>query len=103
MSFSSEVKNELARVRPEKKCCQLAEIAGFIRVSGSIGLAGGGKFNIIITSENPAAIRHYKTRTITASRYSGRRGYCLCVRETIIYPTEYMTDLSEPNAAKEHI
>lgn len=61
MSFSSEVKNELARVRPEKKCCQLAEIAGFIRVSGSIGLAGGGKFNIIITSENPAAIRHYKT------------------------------------------
>ena len=60
MSFASEVKNELSRVWPEKKCCQLAEIAGFIRVAGSIGLAGGGKFNIILTSEDPAVIRHYK-------------------------------------------
>ncbi len=46
-----------------KKCCQLAEIAGFIRVAGSIGLAGGGKFNIILTSEDPAVIRHYKALT----------------------------------------
>lgn len=60
MSFASEVKNELSRVETEKKCCQLAEIAGFLRVSGSIGLAGLGKFKIIVTSENPAVIRHYK-------------------------------------------
>ena len=60
MSFSAETKNELARVEPEKKCCQLAEIAGFVRVSGSIRLAGGGKFKIVITTENPAAARHYK-------------------------------------------
>lgn len=60
MSFASEVKNELSRVETEKKCCQLAEIAGFLRVAGSIGLAGLGKFKIIITSENPAVIRHYK-------------------------------------------
>ena len=49
MSFASEVKNELSRTDAEKKCCQLAEIAGFLRVSGSIGLAGGGRFKIIIT------------------------------------------------------
>ena len=60
MSFSSETKNELARVYPEKKCCQLAEIAGFLRVSGSIRLAGGGRFKIVITTENPAVARHYK-------------------------------------------
>ena len=60
MSFASEVKNELSRVETEKKCCQLAEIAGFLRVSGSIGLAGLGKFKIIVTSENSAVIRHYK-------------------------------------------
>lgn len=60
MSFASEVKNELSRVETGKKCCQLAEIAGFLRVSGSIGLAGLGKFKIIVTSENPAVIRHYK-------------------------------------------
>ena len=44
----------------KKSTAQLAEIAGFIRVAGSIGLAGGGKFNIILTSEGPAVIRHYK-------------------------------------------
>lgn len=60
MSFAAETKNELARIETEKKCCQLAEIAGFIRVSGSLRLAGGGKFKIVITTENPAVARHYK-------------------------------------------
>ena len=39
MSFASDTKNELARVQPEKKCCMLAEISGFLRVAGSIALA----------------------------------------------------------------
>lgn len=60
MSFSIETKNELSRTEPEKKCCQLSEIAGFIRVCGSISLAGGGKFKIIITTDNAAVARHYK-------------------------------------------
>ena len=50
MSFASETKNELARITPEKKCCTIAEIAGFIRFAGSIGLAGGGKFRISMKS-----------------------------------------------------
>jgi DNA-binding protein WhiA len=60
MSFSSEVKGELARVTPAKKCCMLAEITGFLRVSGSIRLAGGGRFTIVASTENPAIARHYK-------------------------------------------
>ena len=60
MSFSMDVKNELAHVMPDKKCCMLAEIAGFIRMCGSIRLVGGGKFRIITTTENPAVARHYK-------------------------------------------
>ena len=60
MSLATEVKNELARIEPGKKCCQLSEIAGFLRVAGSIGLAGRGKFKIVITTENPAIVRHYK-------------------------------------------
>lgn len=60
MSFASETKNELSRIEPEKKCCQLAEIAGFLRVAGSIMLVGFGKFRIVITTENPAIARHYK-------------------------------------------
>ncbi len=61
MSFASETKNELARIVPEKKCCMLAEIAGFMRFAGSIHLAGGGKFRIVMTTTNPAVARHYKT------------------------------------------
>ena len=60
MSFSSETKNELARMEPEKKCDQLAEIAGFLRVSGSLRLTGRGKFTIVIATDNPAIARHYK-------------------------------------------
>lgn len=60
MSFSLDTKNELARLELEKKCCMLAEIAGFIRMCGSIRLAGGGKFNIVISTEIPALARRYK-------------------------------------------
>jgi DNA-binding protein WhiA len=60
MSFSLDAKNELARIEPEKRCCQLAEIAGFIRVGGTVGLAGGGRLALTLATENPAVARHYK-------------------------------------------
>jgi DNA-binding protein WhiA len=55
-----DVKNELARAMPEKRCCQLAELAGFIRVGGTLGLAGGGGLTLTLCTENPAVARHYK-------------------------------------------
>lgn len=60
MSFASDVKGELARLTIEKKCCMLAEISGFLRVSGSVRLSGGGKFSIVSSTENAAIARHYK-------------------------------------------
>ncbi len=60
MSFSSDVKGELARLENKKQCCKLAETAGFLRVSSSIRLAGGGKLGIVATTENAAIARHYK-------------------------------------------
>ena len=60
MSFSQDVKGELARIEPAKKCCMLAEIAGFLRVSSSVKLLGGGKFGIVATTENAATARHFK-------------------------------------------
>lgn len=60
MSFSSDVKGELARLEPNKKCCMLAEIAGFFRVSGSVSLRGGGNLCIVASTENAAIARHYK-------------------------------------------
>ena len=60
MSFSADVKGELARIDNSRKCCMLAEIAGFLRVSSSIRLAGGGKLGIVATTENAAIARHFK-------------------------------------------
>ena len=60
MSYASETKNELARIEPEKKCCMLAESAGFMLFAGSVGLAGGGKFRMVMTTPNLAVVRHYK-------------------------------------------
>ncbi len=61
MSFSLDAKNEMAHNMPEKKCCMLAEIAGFLRMNGSIELVGGGKFVVMATTDNPAIARHFKT------------------------------------------
>ena len=61
MSFSRDTKNELAHVTPEKNCCMLAEIAGFVRVCGTIKLAGGGRFKVVLATDNNAIARHYKT------------------------------------------
>ncbi|WP_206457983.1 DNA-binding protein WhiA [Anaerovorax sp. IOR16] len=57
MSFSSNTKNELARIEVEKKCCMLAEIAGFLRMCGTIKLSGGGKMDVKLTTENAAVAR----------------------------------------------
>lgn len=85
MSFSSETKNELARIDNKKKCCQLAEISGFFRMTGSILLVGNGRFKIIISTENPAVARHYKkmiqdyfkidTELVIGESNSIRKGY----------------------------
>ena len=45
---------------PQKKCCTLAEIAGFARMNGSIRLMGGGRMNVSLTSEDPSIARHFK-------------------------------------------
>ena len=86
MSFSADVKAELARIKVEKKCDMLAEISGFFRVSGSLRLAGGGRFIIVASTENPAIARHYKTLIkeyfgsnarleMEESQMPGRNGY----------------------------
>lgn len=61
MTFSKDTKDELAHIVLEKNCCVLAEIAGFIRVCGTIKLMGGGKFKVVLTTEHNAVARHYKT------------------------------------------
>lgn len=58
MSFTSDVKKELTTVVANKKCCQLAEIAGFLRFAGSVTMGRGG-FGIKLKTDSPAVARLY--------------------------------------------
>ncbi|MCL1810102.1 MAG: DNA-binding protein WhiA [Clostridiales bacterium] len=60
MSFAADTKNELSHITIGKKCCMLAEIAGFVRVCGSVKLDGGERMTIVVYTENPALARRYK-------------------------------------------
>jgi len=81
MSFSANTKNELSRIEPERKCCELAEIAGFIRMCGTIKISGGGKLNVKLTTENPAVARHFKK---LIRDYFGAKANLIIVQTTIL-------------------
>lgn len=56
MSFSSDVKKEIAGMDRDKKCCILAEIAGFIRMCGLVSDKDGA-MELRVATENPASAR----------------------------------------------
>lgn len=55
MSYSNDVKNELARIIPERECCRIAELAALIALSGSVNQENG--LNIRLLTENAATAR----------------------------------------------
>ena len=56
MSYSSEVKNELARLEGQKPCCEKAELLGVLRLSGALVLRGKN-IGIHFSTENAALAR----------------------------------------------
>ena len=56
MSYSSDVKNELARLEGQKSCCEKAELLGVLRMSGAIVLRGKN-IGIHFSTENAALAR----------------------------------------------
>lgn len=58
MSFSIQIKDELAHRRPRKKCCQVAELSAIIRMDGSLHLQGQpNRYALHISTENAAVAR----------------------------------------------
>ncbi len=57
MSFSSQVKEELIRVQPEKPCCMLAELSAFTQTCASLRLAGRGRVRVVYETENAAVAK----------------------------------------------
>ena len=57
MSFSADVKNELARLTGEQDCCHTAELAALLRMSGTLLIGGHNNLGITFTTENAAVAR----------------------------------------------
>lgn len=88
MSFSSQVKQELLRVRPEKHCCMLSELSALTQTCASLRLGGGGGVRIVYEVENTALAKRIflllkkrleMTPTLEFARYKrlGGRNACL--------------------------
>jgi DNA-binding protein WhiA len=56
MTFSNDVRNELARIIPEKSCCQKAELCALLTLRAELfqGKNGGRYLNTIVESATPA-------------------------------------------------
>lgn len=61
-SFSTEVKNELARITADDACCRIAELAALMRMGASMSIGSKMNLGINFSTENPAIAR--KTLTL---------------------------------------
>src|SRR4030042_6288227 len=57
MSFSAEVKDELARLMPSRHCCKLAELSALFQLAGALLLLGPHRLALHTESENAAVAR----------------------------------------------
>lgn len=57
MSFSSDIKHELARINLPRACCKKAELSAIIKFDGSFHILGQGKFALHSACQDPAIAR----------------------------------------------
>ena len=57
MSFTAEVKDELARVVPACPVCEKATLAALVRIEGTLFVSGPDRYRVEIATDAPAAAR----------------------------------------------
>lgn len=67
MSFSNQVKEELAREIPEKACCRRAELAALVQVNGRIARSDAEQLELVVQAEQAGIAR--KIYTLVKSVY----------------------------------
>jgi DNA-binding protein WhiA len=60
-SYSTEVRNELARIVAEQECCNLAELASLMRMGGTMLIGGNRNLGVNFSTENAAVARKVLT------------------------------------------
>ena len=58
MNFSGEIKREIVKDLPPKRCCMLSLLKGFLHTSGNISLDKGERSGFSFTSENERAAKY---------------------------------------------
>ena len=57
MSFTAEVKDELARVVPACAACEKATLAALVRIEGTLFVSGPDRYRVEVATDAPAAAR----------------------------------------------
>lgn len=57
MSFTSDVKDELARVEPSCSHCEKATLAALVRIEGTLFVSGPGRYRMEIATDVPSVAR----------------------------------------------
>lgn len=93
MSFSSEVKNELAKRISTARHCQIAELAAILHFCGQYGRDERGLYTIGFQTENEAVVR--KGFTLLKKTYNIDKGMVL-TRQEMQGLLQKIGDLEEP-------
>ena len=59
MSFATDVRGELARVKTDDICCARAELASALLASGGIAWRGRNRYALSITATDAATVRRF--------------------------------------------
>lgn len=91
MPFSTLVKDELARLWPEKDCCRRAEMSALLHTAGSLHVTGPHDLSLQTTTEHPAVARQiYRL----ASELHDLRVEVTVRRSVLHKTTNYLVNLS---------
>lgn len=99
MSFSSKVKNEIARCELDDKCCELAELSAIIRMNATIQLKGLNKLNLRMTTENAATAR--RIFSLLKSRYNEDIDVVVKKSKQLKKKNQYLIVISNEELAKQ--
>ena len=57
MSFTAEVKEDLARIDGPTRPCAVAELSALTKVAGNLSFGSSGSYSLVLVTETPAAAR----------------------------------------------